>query len=259
MSQSAAWNPALYQSGHSFVWEYGRDLVRLLAPQPGERILDVGCGTGQLTAEIAQAGAKVIGIDSSASMIEQARSNFPDIDFEIAEATALPYEQEFDAVFSNAVLHWVQDADRAASGIARALKPGGRFVAEFGGKGNVEALLDAAFHALADLGVPEEARRNPWYYPSIGEYAALLERHRLEVAFAALFDRPTPLEKGKSALSDWLTMFCGRLTASLSKDQEPEFQRLVAEYAAPHLLRDGQWVMDYRRLRVVAVRRSPAS
>src|SRR5262245_47515749 len=134
------WDPALYQSSHSFVWERGRGLVELLAPQAGERILDIGCGTGQLTAEIAGAGAHVVGVDNSAAMIEQARANFPELRFEQADVRSLKFDHEFDAVFSNAVLHWVQQADTAAAVMSRALKPGGRMVVEFGGHGNTQAL-----------------------------------------------------------------------------------------------------------------------
>src|SRR5258708_1506630 len=131
------WNPGLYESSHSFVWEYGRDLIGLLAPQPGERILDVGCGTGQLTAEIARSGAHVVGIDSSSRMIEQARGNFPDLRFELQDVCTIEYRAEFDAVFSNAALHWVLRAEDAARAIAQALRPSGRFVAELGGHGNI--------------------------------------------------------------------------------------------------------------------------
>jgi len=238
-----SWNPTLYESSHSFVWEYGRDLVGLLAPQPGERILDVGCGTGQLTSEIAAAGAHVQGIDNSASMIERARGNHPGLGFEVADVCALPYDGQFDAVFSNAVLHWVLNAETAARAIARALKSGGRFVAEFGGRGNVQAIIDAVRCALD--GAPLHI---PWFYPSIAEYSAILERCGLEVRFATLFDRPTPLEGG---LANWLAMFCSGLTPEL---QRPEFVKRVEELGAPKLLRDRVWTADYRRLRVVAVK-----
>ena len=120
------WNSELYQKGHSFVWQYGKELVQLLSPRAGERILDVGCGTGQLTAEIAKTGAEVVGTDFSPDMITAARLNFPDLRFEVADATSLPFNNEFDAVFSNAVLHWVGDQLGAVHSIARSLKPGGR-------------------------------------------------------------------------------------------------------------------------------------
>jgi trans-aconitate methyltransferase len=248
---TAEWNAPLYQSSHSFVWEYGKELLSLLAPQAGERVLDVGCGTGQLTAEIARSGARILGIDNSPAMIEQARTNFPDLQFEITDVTRISYTAEFDAVFSNAVLHWVRDAQSAAAAISRALKPGGRFVAEFGGKGNIQALTEAAFQALAALGVPEPEKQNPWFFPSIGEYAALLERHGMAVAYAVLFDRPTALE-GPRALENWFTMFGAALTSAVPPGQQEEFLRRVEHYGAPRLFRNGTWFADYRRLRVVA-------
>jgi trans-aconitate 2-methyltransferase len=239
------WDPALYQSSHSFVWERGRGLVELLAPRAGGRILDVGCGTGQLTAEIARAGAEVVGVDSSEAMIDQARTNFPDIGFEQVDVRSLPFREEFDAVFSNAVLHWVKDADDAAAAMSRALKQGGRLVVEFGGHGNTQALLDAVFAAQEKLG---RARFHPWYFPRIAEYAVVLERNGLEVRYATLFDRPIALEGGEQGLANWLDMFGKPFQAG------PDFIRLVEEYARPKLYRDGEWTIDYRRLRVMAVK-----
>jgi SAM-dependent methyltransferase len=244
---STDWDPSLYQDSHSFVWQYGRDLIDLLAPVDGERILDVGCGTGQLTAEIASSGADVVGVDRSPAMIEQARANFPAIRFEVQDARALPYEAEFDAVFSNAALHWVKDAEAAAASIARALKPGGRFVVELGGKGNVQAILDAVWDATNPPHV------HPWYFPSVGEYASLLEACGLEVGYAVLFDRPTKLE-GIKGLRTWLDMFGADLTEAVRADQREKFLAAVERHAAPRLLRDGVWHADYRRLRVRASR-----
>jgi len=246
-----AWNAEQYEAGYSFVWQYGRDLVALLAPRAGERILDVGCGTGQLTAEIAASGAVVTGIDSSAAMVEQARRNAPGLGFEVQDVCRLPYREEFDAVFSNAVLHWVPRAEEAAAAMARALKPGGRLVVELGGRGNVRELMAASDRALRDLGVANPERYHPWFYPSVGEYAAILERNGLEVRFAALFERPTPLEKGLIA---WYEMFGGRLVEGLVPDRLPEYYRLVEQFASEKLKGQNGWVADYRRLRVVAIR-----
>jgi trans-aconitate methyltransferase len=245
------WNAALYDSSHAFVWEFGRDLLALLRPQPGERILDVGSGTGHLTAEIAQAGAQVLGIDRSADMVAQARANFPQLSFDNQNACALPYDAEFDAVFSNAVLHWVQPPEQAAGAMARALKPGGRLVAEFGGRGNIAILVEGAYRAMRQLGIAQPERLNPWYFPSVAEYAAVLERCGIEVTFAGLFDRPTPLQDGERGLETWFRMFGSRLMEPLTHAQRPEFLRLVEAYAAPHLLHDGNWTADYRRLRIV--------
>lgn len=245
------WNPRLYDDRHAFVWRYGAALIDLLASQPGEVVLDLGCGTGHLTARIAEAGVTVLGVDSSAEMIAEAQRTYPALAFEVADARHLTYDARFDAVFSNAVLHWVADADLAAAGVARALKPGGRFVAEFGGRGNVRAIMTAL-----DVAVEKtigEAVGSPWYYPSVGEYATVLERHGLEVTQAALFDRPTPLD-GPDGLRRWVEMFCGSFLARIPPGRRDEFLARVEDAARPHLYRDGGWVADYRRLRVVAVR-----
>jgi len=244
-----AWNAEQYEAGYSFVWEYGRDLVKLLAPQPGERILDAGCGTGHLTAQIAATGADVTGIDSSPAMLDQARQNAFGLRFEVQDICALPYREEFDAVFSNAVLHWVTRAEDAAAAMSRALKPGGRLVLEMGGRGNVRQLLAASDQALRELGIADPERHHPWYYPSIAEYAGILERCGLEVRFAVLFDRPTPLDDG---LTGWFKMFCGKLIEPLAPASHPDYYRLVEQYASDDLRTESGWVADYRRLRIVA-------
>lgn len=245
------WNAGLYDAAHAFVWEYGRDLLGLLAPQPGERILDVGCGTGHLTAAIAESGAEVLGIDSSEAMIAQACENFPQLHFETRDICTIDDRDAFDAIFSNAVLHWVQPPEAAALAMARALKPGGRLVCEFGGRGNIKVLVEGAYRALRELGISDPEHFNPWYYPSVAAYSTILERYGVEVTFASLFDRPTPLEEGERGLENWFRMFGSRLMEPLGTGQHAEFVRLVSEFAAPHLLHEGRWTADYRRLRVV--------
>jgi trans-aconitate methyltransferase len=246
------WNADLYDDKHSFVWKHGAALVELLAPKSGEAILDLGCGTGHLTAQIAAAGASVLGIDSSRPMIEKARQNFPELSFEVQDALQLPYADQFDAVFSNAVLHWIKEAELVAQGVARSLKTGGRFVAEFGGKGNVRTILAALKKGLQQLGIDMDV--SPWFYPTIGEYAGLLERVGLEVTFATLFDRPTPLE-GKDGMRHWVEMFRGHLLEPIPSERREELFRLIDDELRPVPLRDGTWFADYRRLRVVAWRR----
>jgi trans-aconitate methyltransferase len=246
------WNPALYDSRHSFVWQFGADLLALLAPQPGERILDIGCGTGHLTAQLAAAGARVTGIDSSFEMICQAQRNFPELEFLLADARDLHFEEAFDAVFSNAALHWVRQPERVAESIHRALQPGGRFVAEFGGQGNVAKLAAALLRARAELGSPLSESALPWYYPSVGEYASLLEAHGLEVTFASLFDRLTALDDGEAGLENWIRMFGASFTGDLPAEKQAELIRRMESILREEFFREGVWHVDYRRLRIVA-------
>lgn len=248
------WDASLYQDKHAFVWQYGEDLLQLLNPQPGESILDLGCGTGQLTEKIAQAGAQVWGIDSAPGMIEKARQNYPHIRFDIADATNFQVEQPFDTVFSNAVLHWVKEADSAIASIHQSLKPGGRFVAEFGGKGNVQAIVTALYSALEFLGIPQAQVENPWYYPSIGEYATLLEQQGFDVIYAILFPRPTPLAEGEAGMANWIKMFASTFFAGLSPEQQIQIIPVVEEYLKPTLYQQGTWTADYRRIRIVAIK-----
>jgi trans-aconitate methyltransferase len=249
VSGSPAWDAARYQDQHSFVWRYGASLLELLRPEPGERILDLGCGTGQLTSEIARSGAQVTGLDNSADMLAEARKNYPELPFVLGDAAAFDIPGPFDAVFSNAALHWVKDADGAAQSIARALGPGGRFVAEFGGKGNI-ASVQAALRAVLGPGADQQS---PWYYPSIGEYTSILERHGLEVRNASLFHRPTPLA-GENGMDHWLRMFTGSYLRQFSSQQVDDIVRQLVDHLRPVLYRDGVWTVDYRRLRVVAIR-----
>jgi trans-aconitate methyltransferase len=243
------WDTGLYDEKHSFVWKHGASLIDLLAPRPGERILDLGCGTGHLTAQIAEAGSEVVGIDSSSQMVEEARRLYPRVRFEVADARDFTFDDAFDAVFSNAVLHWVKEPEKAIACVRSALEPGGRFVAEFGGRGNVRTMVSALDAASRAIGLG--AWEHPWYYPGIGEYAPLLERAGLEVTDAFLFDRPTLLE-GEEGLRHWVNMFVGGLLDRISPDDREGFFRHVEDVARPTLYRDGQWFADYRRLRIVA-------
>jgi len=251
LGQSAKWDATLYDEKHSFVWKMAAGLLELLDAKPGERILDIGCGTGHLTAQIAATGAQVTGIDRSAEMIEQARAAHPAIHFEVADARDMTFPEPFDAVFSNATLHWITEPERAVAAIASALRSGGRFVAEFGGKGNVAALMAAFTRAWKNVNVSQPFP-NPWYYPSLAEYASLLERHGLEVTYGTLFDRPTPLEDGERGLRNWVDMFGGAIAANLPAEIQEKLKAEVEREARPRLFQDGQWVMDYRRLRIVA-------
>jgi trans-aconitate methyltransferase len=246
------WNAKLYNDKHAFVWEKAKGLLDLLAPKPGEAILDLGCGTGHLTSEIAASGARVIGIDRSAEMIAEAKAKYPAIEFQVVDATQLQFSNQFDAVFSNAALHWILEPEKVVIGIARALKPGGRLVAEFGGKGNIRSLMRAINGAAEQFGIAEGLDKLGWYYPSIAEYAGLLEKPGLEVREASLFDRPTRLEDGEAGLDAWLRMFRSVVIERLPAERQPEYLREVARHARPELFKDGVWELDYRRLRIAA-------
>ena len=246
------WDAALYTARHSFVYEYGRELVLLLAPQRGERILDLGCGSGQLTQAIAESDARVTGLDNSASMIDRARHEYPDLSFVLADAKDFSFDQQFDAVFSNAALHWIKPPEKVIECVARCLRPGGRFVAEFGGKGNVRLIYEAAEAAGRELTGREV--RNVNYFPSIAEYSAILESRGLEVRQAWLFDRPTKLEDGEKGLQNWLTMFGENTFGAMPKDVSSQWIKRTQEKCRASLFRDGSWYADYRRLRVIAVR-----
>ncbi len=246
------WNPDLYQQQHSFVWQLSADLVAVLNPQPGEHIVDLGCGTGQLTAAIAAQAATVIGLDADPAMIAEAQQNFPHLTFQVADARTFTVPQAVDAVFSNAALHWIPAAATVAAQIGQALKPGGRLVAEFGGQGNVGTIRAAIAQARQDLGFGPSAAF-AWYFPSIGEYAQVLESQGFEVRYATLYDRPTPLAT-EQGMRDWLRMFASRFWMDLTVEQQAELLTAIEAATRSTLYRDGQWWADYRRLRVVAVK-----
>ncbi len=245
------WDTALYEGKHAFVWKYGEDLLKILSPQPKERILDIGCGTGQLTAQIAQAEAIVTGIDADATMIEKAKANYPHLKFAVADARSFQIDTQFDAVFSNATLHWIPEAEAVIRCIHQALKPQGRFVAEFGGKGNVKAIAKALDIAIHEAGI--ESIEIPWYFPSIADYAISLEKYGFEVIYAVLFKRPTPLVDGDAGLRNWLKMFASRFLPESIEQQNHVFDR-VEQLLQPVLYRDGVWNADYQRLRIVAIK-----
>ena len=249
MTAGSKWNAELYDDKHSFVWKMAAGLLDLLDAKPGERILDLGCGTGPMAGEIAKKGATVVGVDRSPEMVEHARRNYPELQFEVMDAREIVFAEPFDAVFSNATLHWIKEPERAVAGIAKALKPGGRFVAEFGGKRNVQELMLAAARAWKKLGLP--GAPEPWYYPGIAEYSGILEQYGLEVTYANLFERPTPLEDGENGMRNWLKMFGSAFVGELPEERKEAALRAIEEECGGALLRNGQWVMDYRRLRVV--------
>ena len=250
----AGWDAGFYDRSFGFVSDFGADLVDLLAPMPGEQILDLGCGTGTLTAEIAARAAQVIGSDADADMVARAAENYPDIPFVQADGHDFEIDQPVDAVFSNAALHWMKQPDRVVACIARALKPGGRLVAEMGGYRNVVTATDALYQALEEEGVQRAAVDFPWYFPRSSTQVRRLEDAGFEVEYLRYFRRPTPLENCENGLADWFRMFCRNFLAAAPEGAE---ERVVARAAAlceETLCPDGAWAVDYTRLRFIARR-----
>jgi trans-aconitate methyltransferase len=245
------WDSSLYDDRHSYVWRSGESLVELLHPQTGARILDLGCGTGHLTAKLAESGANVVGLDSSVSMIAQARQNFPGLKFVLSDARDFRFDEPFDAVFSNAALHWIPDAEPVLRSVAAALKPGGRFVLEMGGKRNVERIQRAIEDLLSEA--TGKTPKCPWYFPSVGEYTTLLERCGFEVRLAQTFDRWSKLEHPDRGLREWIEMFANAYFSGVPEMQRQPLLRAIEDRLRPELYRDGFWWADYRRLRVEAV------
>jgi trans-aconitate methyltransferase len=244
------WNADSYVTRHAFVFAYGAGLLELLAPQPGQLILDLGCGSGELTQQIAAAGAEVVGLDSSAAMLAKARAQFPALDFRLADATSFELPERFDTVFSNAVLHWIPDAAAVLRQVHRHLRPGGRLVAELGGQGNVGQIVAALQRQRQQRGYPPGGPG--WFFPSVGEYAALLEQHGFRVRLAQHYDRDTPLTDPATGLRDWITQFGEQFLADLRPAEQVDMLAAVEAELRPGLFREGRWWADYKRLRIVA-------
>jgi len=246
-SSAQEWSAESYARNARFVADLGEPVVDWLDAKPAERILDVGCGDGALTASIVARGADVVGIDSSGSLVEAARAR--GIDAQVMDVYALPFRGEFDAAFSNAALHWMRETDLALSNIARALKPRGRFVGEMGAHGNIAAITTAILAVLRSHGIDGEARW-PWYFPTPAEYAERLETHGFVVLRMALIPRPTPLPTGMRA---WLDTFANPFLGGVSSEERDVIFEEVAALLAPSLRgRTGAWTADYVRLRFAA-------
>lgn len=248
-----SWNANLYDEKHSFVSHFGEDLVELLSPKAGEKVLDLGCGTGDLAHRLQQLGVDIIGIDKSENMIQQAQKKYPAIPFKAQDAGAMDFTNEFNAVFSNATLHWVKDAKRALQGIYNALMQGGRFIAEFGGKGNVQKITDEIINQFEEFGIDYNPERFPWYFPSIGEYTTLMERAGFRVTFAHHFDRPTPLI-GENGLRNWIEMFANGMFEGITPETKDFIISKVETNLRRELSQNGEWIADYKRIRVIGIK-----
>ena len=243
---SQAWDANQYVNHASFVAKYGSPVLDLLNPKSGERILDLGCGDGALTRDIEKCGASVHGVDSSQSMIEIAQKR--GLSAEVMSGENLTFKKEFDAVFSNAALHWMTSEESVLRGVSNSLTSNGRFVGEFGGEGNVAALVSAMSSVFASH--PEFGEFiNPWYFPSVEEYQQKLQNNGFNVHYIELIPRPTLLDSG---IGKWLKIFSNGITKNLNQEQKSKFLNEVECLAKPHLFVEGKWVADYVRLRFFA-------
>ena len=239
------WTSESYRENAAYVPALGAAVFALLNPRAGERILDVGCGEGSLTEKISATGATVVGIDASAEMVAAATAR--GIDARVIDAERLPFEHEFDAVFSNAALHWVRDHDAMLAGVHRALKPGGRFVAEFGGHGNIAAIQVAIRSVLAHRGWNTNVHR---YYATPAEYTARLEAHGFSVVQIDLIPRPTPLPTG---MRGWLETFERATLDGIPPEQRESFLQEVEDVLREEVCDSyGSWTAHYVRLRFLA-------
>jgi SAM-dependent methyltransferase len=250
MAHQQTWDPGRYARNARFVADLGAPVVDLLAPRPGERILDLGCGDGVLTTKLASMGCHVIGVDTSARQIDAARKL--GLDVRVANGETLDFEGEFDAVFSNAALHWMSDPAKVITGVCRALKPHGRFVAEFGGHGCVAKIKKALVEALDRRGINGEAA-NPWFFPTVEDYSQQLTSGGFVVNYIALIPRPTPLP---GDVTGWLETFAESFTTALPPAERPSYIAEVQEALRPELCdAEGKWTADYIRLRFAANKR----
>lgn len=247
------WDAALYDQSHSFVSKYGKQILSYLDPKKGEIILDLGCGTGDLTNEILLSGAKVIAVDNSAEMIVTAKSKFPGIEFYQMDARHLKFDFQYDAIFSNAVLHWIPEKEIVIERMYSLLKEHGRIVLEFGGKGNNQQMLAALEDTFAKRGYHNNAAIDFWYFPSIGEYAAELEKQNFRVVHARNFDRITPL-KGKDGIKDWFLMFGDNLFVGIPLAEKEDILNEVQDKLRATHFTDGIWNADYKRIQIVAIK-----
>lgn len=236
----------------SFVYHYGNDVAELLDDAKIKSILDLGCGNGAMSKLFREKGLSVTGLDSSAEMIESARNANSEINFILANATDFSLNEPVDAVFSNAVFHWIDkgyqpDMMRC---VYNALNSGGQFVFEMGGMGNNSLIHSALAKSFAEAGLDYVM---PFYFPSIGEYSSMLEKAGFKIRYAVLFDRPTEL-KGENGLSDWINMFVKNPFIGVDEPLKSDIIKRAVDMLYHDLYRDGIWYADYVRLRMKAVK-----
>jgi trans-aconitate methyltransferase len=249
MNKTTSWDPQAYARNARFVADLAQPLLELLAPQPGELIMDLGCGEGALTEKIAVRGASVLGTDASIAQARAAKDR--GLSIVVVDGHHLCLKPVFGAVFTNAALHWMQQPEKVVHGVWGCLKLGGRFVGEFGGNGNVQTIRSALHQALRRRGL-DPVPIDPWYYPSPKDFTNLLIKSGFTVSYIELIARPTKLP---GELLDWLHIFAQPFTNAVEKDHRQSFLDEVCRRSEPALRDgDGVWTVDYVRLRFAAVK-----
>lgn len=243
------WNSTLYDKKHDFVAEYGKGLLEFVPQNDEQSILDLGCGTGTLTAQLADLCVRIVGVDASQDMVDKAKEGFGDIEFKVCDALDLPFENEFDVVFSNAVFHWISDHDALLKNIHKSLKPQGVLVCEFGASGNIAAIENAFAKACNSLGYCYKAKFN---FPTAEDFGKLLRKNGFVIDRVYEYDRPTVLKDGEQGLVNWMKQFFAfELQMMLEHVQTMVFEK-VERLTRDTLWNGVEWVADYRRLRAIA-------
>ena len=243
------WNSSLYDQKHNFVAEYGKGLLEFIPKDHKQTILDLGCGTGTLTAQLAEVCEKVVGVDSSPNMISKAQKQFGNIEFMVCDALALPFDNAFDVVFSNAVFHWISDHNTLLTNVHKALKPQGLLVCEFGASGNIATIENALIRVFQSLGYRYESKFN---FPTVAVFGELLKKNGFIVDKLYDFDRPTVFKDGEQGLTHFLKQFFAAELSALPEHVQSLVCEGVAELAREALWNGQEWVADYRRLRAIA-------
>jgi trans-aconitate methyltransferase len=248
-SKIQSWSPQLYEKNARFVSHLADEIVKMLDPRRGERILDIGCGDGYLTEKLASYGAELVGVDYSETLVDAARQR--GVDARHGNGEELKFENEFDGAFSNAAMHWMLRADATAAGVFRALKRGGRFVGEFAGAGNAKIIRREIHAALERRGI-DAGTIDPWYLPEEDEYRRVLSDAGFDVKYLKLFDRPVWIDY---PLAQWIQTFGSPYIKALKNGDENEFLTEVSDRSRKELLQgDGKWKIDYTRIRFMAVK-----
>jgi trans-aconitate 2-methyltransferase len=247
------WDAQNYARNFSFVPQYGRELIGILNPQKGEKILDLGCGTGSLTEEIAAHGCTVTGIDRDANMVALAQKTHPALTFMLQDAGNLTITGPFDGVFSNAALHWM-DVGKVFPQIAKVMRKGGRFAAEMGGVHNIETIQHAIYKSIEACGLDAADFATPWHFPTPAVLAQKLEAAGFEIRMMHLFDRMTLLNEETGGVVGWVRMFGRAFLDRIAPSMQEKFLRVIEDEARATLFRDGQWYADYRRQHFVAIK-----